>query len=34
MLKPGQVLIARNMHSAAMIEGTLGEGAQAGSEKQ
>jgi DNA-binding helix-hairpin-helix protein with protein kinase domain len=29
MLKPGEVLIARNMQSAAMIEDTLGEGAQA-----
>jgi len=29
MLKRGQVLIARNMQSAAMIEDTLGEGAQA-----
>ena len=29
MLKPGQVLIARNMQSAAVIESTLGEGAQA-----
>jgi eukaryotic-like serine/threonine-protein kinase len=29
MLKPGDVLIARNMQSAATIEDTLGEGAQA-----
>jgi DNA-binding helix-hairpin-helix protein with protein kinase domain len=29
MLKRGQVLIARNMQSAAVIEDTLGEGAQA-----
>jgi hypothetical protein len=29
MLKWGQVLIARNMQSAAVIEDTLGEGAQA-----
>jgi DNA-binding helix-hairpin-helix protein with protein kinase domain len=29
LLKPGQMLIARNMQSAVMVEDTLGEGAQA-----